>query len=253
MFLLFPIFVFYFFLKDASRLFLSSEELSRLSSFSLEIVLRRENWIQFFLRLFPWIAVFSFALGISFFVYGLKHWKSIQKEYDAQVCMKTKKDQKELEKMTPTEIVMEKLEETEITVAKKNNYQSRIIKAMQIERKFYEYLKKTLPLYFHIEQHLKMNGNHYDLVATSFKKHYLYEIRYWKEIPDIGKFECCYQEFIRKCVAYEKNISEKVEGFLVIISPASSFEVIKHRCDTLEKRFDFQENRSIQYFSEESL
>lgn len=249
-----PIAVFYLFVKEINIFFLSETELSLFSSFSLELLERRNALLRFFFHLFPWLSVVCIGTGLTFFLYGLFKWKRIQKEYDAQICMKTKKDQKELEKMSPIEIVTEKIVETESVDTQKNDYRARLIKTMQIENLFYEYLKKSLSSSYQIEQHVKWKGNHYDMVAISFEKEILYEVRYWKQYPDAGKFTCCYKGFKERYEIYKKNISKKVEARLVIVCPISELEKMKLRCTSfLEKRITTDEDFEILYFAEEDL
>jgi len=108
----FPMVVFYFIFKETGGFLISEMEFRELSAFSLRFLENRDILWQFFISFFPVACVVSMGIGLLLFFYGLFHWKKIQKEYDAQICMKTKKDQKELEKMSPIEIVTEKIGET---------------------------------------------------------------------------------------------------------------------------------------------
>ena len=250
----FPMVVFYFIFNETGGFLISEMEFRELSAFSLRFLENRDILWQYFISFFPVACVVSMGIGLLLFFYGLFHWKKIQKEYDAQICMKPKKDQKELEKMSPIEIVTEKIVETENVNIQKNDYRAKLIKTMQIENLFYEYLKKSLSSSYQIEQHVKWKGNHYDMVAISFEKEILYEVRYWKQYPDAGKFTCCYKGFKERYEIYKKNISKKVEARLVIVCPISELEKMKLRCTSfLEKRITTDENFEILYFSEEDL
>lgn len=250
-----PILAFYFFMQKTNDFIITEEEYVKLSSFSLEFINKRNEILQLFLRFFPIICIVFVISGISLFFNGLYKWRKIQKEYDEQICIKTKKERKELEKMTPTEIVEKKLEEVEeeFVESKRNSYRANIVKALQIENLWYAYLQKNLPSYYRIEQNVKTKDTHFDMVATSLEKDILYEVRYWKQYPDTQKFECCYRTFKENCFNYEQNISKKVEGILVIVCPLEEFDKTKMHCKSQEERLDLVENIKIQYFSEEDL
>lgn len=250
----FPMVVFYFIFKETGEFLISEMEFRELSAFSLRFLENRDILWQYFFSFFPVLCLISMGIGLLLFFYGLLHWKKIQKEYDAQICMKTKKDQKELEKMSPIEIVTEKIGETESVSTQKNDCRAKLIKTMQIENLFFEYLKKSLSSSYQIEQHVKWKGNHYDMVAISFEKEILYEVRYWRQYPDVGKFTCCYNGFKERYEIYKKNIFKKVEARLVIVCPISELEKMKLRCTSfLEKRIITDEDFEILYFAEEDL
>ena len=218
----------YYLLNYSNENLLTVNKYTELSQKSLGIIEKKENILNLFLTLAPYIFIFTTILGIFLLIYGIIKWKNLQKEIDEQTTIKTKVERTQLEKLTANEVLQKIESEEEINTKYKKQIYNRIQDTIMVEGFCFEYLSNQLSKDYIVEQNVRIDNSIFDIVALSKKNKndLIYEIKYYREKPDLHKYKYIIDRLKKLKVVYEKSMNKTCEATLLIIIPSSSYERI---------------------------
>ncbi len=218
----------YYLLNYSNENLLTVNKYTELSQKSLGIIEKKENILNLFLTLAPYIFIFTTILGIFLLIYGIIKWKNLQKEIDEQTTIKTKVERTQLEKLTANEVLQKIESEEEINTKYKKQIYNRIQDAIMVEGFCFEYLSNQLSKDYIVEQNVRIDNSIFDIVALSKKNKndLIYEIKYYREKPDLHKYKYIIDRLKKLKVVYEKSMNKTCKATLLIIIPSSSYERI---------------------------
>ena len=218
----------YYLLNYSNEDLLTVNKYTELSQKSLEIIEKKENILNLFLTLAPYIFIFTTILGIFLLIYGIIKWKNLQKEIDEQTTIKTKVERTQLEKLTANEVLQKIESEEEINTKYKKQIYNRIQDAIMAESFCFEYLSNQLSKDYIVEQNVRIDNSIFDIVALSKKNKndLIYEIKYYREKPDLHKYKYILDRLEKLKEVYEKSMNKTCKATLLIIIPSSSYERI---------------------------
>lgn len=218
----------YYLLNYSNENLLTVNKYTELSQKSLGIIEKKENILNLFLTLAPYIFIFTTILGIFLLIYGIIKWKNLQKEIDEQTTIKTKVERTQLEKLTANEVLQKIESEEEINTKDKKQIYNRIQDAIMAESFCFEYLSNQLSKDYIVEQNVRIYNSIFDIVALSKKNKddLIYEIKYYREKPDLHKYKYILDRLEKLKEVYEKSMNKTCKPTLLIIIPSSSYERI---------------------------
>lgn len=218
----------YYLLNYSNENLLTVNKYTELSQKSLGIIEKKENILNLFLTLAPYIFIFTTILGIFLLIYGIIKWKNLQKEIDEQTTIKTKVERTQLEKLTANEVLQKIESEEEINTKDKKQIYNRIQDAIMAESFCFEYLSNQLSKDYIVEQNVRIDNSIFDIVALSKKNKndLIYEIKYYREKPDLHKYKYVLDRLEKSKEVYEKSMNKTCKATLLIIIPSSSYERI---------------------------
>ena len=218
----------YYLLNYSNENLLTVNKYTELSQKSLGIIEKKENILNLFLTLAPYIFIFTTILGIFLLIYGIIKWKNLQKEIDEQTTIKTKVERTQLEKLTANEVLQKIESEEEINTKDKKQIYNRIQDAIMAEGFCFEYLSNQLSKDYIVEQNVRIDNSIFDMVALSKKNKndLIYEIKYYREEPDLHKYKYILDRLEKLKEVYEKSMNKTCKATLLIIIPSSSYERI---------------------------
>lgn len=223
-----PFIVVYYLLNYSNENLLTVNKYTELSQKSFGIIEKKENILNLFLTLAPYIFIFTTILGIFLLIYGIIKWKNLQKEIDEQTTIKTKVERTQLEKLTANEVLQKIESEEEINTKDKKQIYNRIQDAIMAESFCFEYLSNQLSKDYIVEQNVRIDNSIFDIVALSKKNKndLIYEIKYYREKPDLHKYKYILDRLKKSKEVYEKSMNKTCKATLLIIIPSSSYERI---------------------------
>lgn len=215
----------YYLLNYSNENLLTVNKYTELSQKSLGIIEKKENILNLFLTLAPYIFIFTTILGIFLLIYGIIKWKNLQKEIDEQTTIKTKVERTQLEKLTANEVLQKIESEEEINTKDKKQIYNRIQNAIMAEGFCFEYLSNQLSKDYDVEQNVRIDNYIFDIVALSKKNKsdLIYEIKYYREKPDLHKYKYILDRLKKLKEVYEKSMNKTCKATLLIIIPSSSY------------------------------
>lgn len=218
----------YYLLNYSNENLLTVNKYTELSQKSLGIIEKKENILNLFLTLAPYIFIFTTIVGIFLLIYGIIKWKNLQKEIDEQTTIKTKVERTQLEKLTANEVLQKIESEEEINTKDKKQIYNRIQDAIMAEGFCFEYLSNQLSKDYIVEQNVRIDNSIFDMVALSKKNKndLIYEIKYYREEPDLHKYKYILDRLEKLKEVYEKSMNKTCKATLLIIIPSSSYERI---------------------------
>ena len=218
----------YYLLNYSNENLLTVNKYTELSQKSLGIIEKKENILNLFLTLAPYIFIFTTILGIFLLIYGIIKWKNLQKEIDEQTTIKTKVERTQLEKLTANEVLQKIESEEEINTKDKKHIYNRIQDAIMAEGFCFEYLSNQLSKDYIVEQNVRIDNSIFDIVALSKKNKsdLIYEIKYCREKPDLHKYKYILDRLGKSKEVYEKSMNKICEATLLIVIPNNSYEKV---------------------------
>lgn len=218
----------YYLLNYSNENLLTVNKYTELSQKSFGIIEKKENILNLFLTLAPYIFIFTTILGIFLLIYGIIKWKNLQKEIDEQTTIKTKVERTQLEKLTANEVLQKIESEEEINTKDKKQIYNRIQDTIMVEGFCFEYLSNQLSKDYIVEQNVRIDNSIFDIVALSKKNKndLIYEIKYYREKPDLHKYKYILDRLEKLKEVYEKSMNKTCEATLLIIISSSSYERI---------------------------
>lgn len=218
----------YYLLNYSNENLLTVNKYTELSQKLFGIIEKKENILNLFLTLAPYIFIFTTILGIFLLIYGIIKWKNLQKEIDEQTTIKTKVERTQLEKLTANEVLQKIESEEEINTKDKKQIYNRIQDAIMAESFCFEYLSNQLSKDYIVEQNVRIDNSIFDIVALSKKNKndLIYEIKYYREKPDLHKYKYILDRLKKSKEVYEKSMNKTCKATLLIIIPSSSYERI---------------------------
>ena len=218
----------YYLLNYSNENLLTVNKYTELSQKSLGIIEKKENILNLFLTLAPYIFIFTTILGIFLLIYGIIKWKNLQKEIDEQTTIKTKVERTQLEKLTANEVLQKIESEEEINTKDKKQIYNRIQDAIMVEGFCFEYLSNQLSKDYIVEQNVRIDNSIFDIVALSKKNKsdLIYEIKYYRQGPDLHKYRSMVNRLEHSKEVYEKSMNKTCEATLLIVIPNNSYEKV---------------------------
>lgn len=247
-----PLFGIYFLLFNGNQILLSQAEYDALSETSTQFIIQRDKTILYAFRILPWVLAALMLIGVVCLVWGSIHWHKTQKELDAQTKLKTKEQQLNIEKLSTSEVVEKAIEEVvsesnetngstayDKLMSLKNNS---LVKAIQIEELCFSFVKrKYSPKEYTIRQNVKIGDKAFDLIATSKLDNidYIYEIKYWDNVPSKAKISQVIRRLIANGIYYENAARRNFRCVLLIVATDEAFTSIK------SLNFEYAKNQGI--------
>ena len=114
LFFVFSPFVGFYLIISRNDILISQTDMMALSDYSLQSLEQKNVYVKFFIEVFPYISGLLILLGLGAFFWGIYKWKKNQDLEDAILDSNKKKAEKELEQMTPSEILQKVAKESGI-------------------------------------------------------------------------------------------------------------------------------------------
>lgn len=258
-----PLVGLYYLLCNGNQILISQIEYDALSSTSMQFLEQRDKTILFVLRALPWLLGALILVGIICLVYGGVKWHSIQKEIDTQTKLKTQEQKFNIKKLTASEIAVKVIDEvadesesqnepsettTNVMLGRHN-----VVKAIEIENLCYSYVRQQHSRAYDIQQNVKLNNYACDILAVSKidKIDYLFEIKYWINIPNLALFHRVIARTDEMRASYESQSQRNCKAILMIVTVDGMKEKIKECYDQYSIRHSI--STDIQIYTENDL
>lgn len=238
-----PLVGLYYLLCNGNQILISQVEYDALSSTSMQFLEQRDKTILLVLRVLPWLLGALILVGLICLIYGGVKWHNIQKEIDTQTKLKTQEQKINLEKLTASEIACKVMDE----VADENESQENqpettsnvmlgyrnVVKAIEIENLCYSYIRQQHSRAYDVQQNVKLNNYACDILAVSKidKIDYLFEIKYWANMPNTALFHRVMTRTDEMRTSYESQSHRNCKSILMIVTVDGMKEELKERCN----------------------
>lgn len=258
-----PLIGLYYLLCNGNQILISQVEYDALSSTSMQFLEQRDKTILFVLRALPWLLGALILVGLICLIYGGVKWHNIQKEIDTQTKLKTQEQKFNVEKLTASEIAVKVIDE----VADENESQENqpettnnvmlgrrnVVKAIEIENLCYSYIRQQYSRAYDVQQNVKLNNYACDILAVSTidKIDYLFEIKYWTNVPNPALFHRVMARTDEMRTSYESQSQRNCKSILMIVTVDGMKEELEDRCDRYTSRNSV--STDIQIYTENDL
>lgn len=247
------------YISNSEILLISNDEYNSLSEYSVSSLARRSDLINILESVLPWISMIFVALGVFLICLGIYKWYNIQNELDRQLRFETKLKEKNIQKMTPKEIVKKVAEEIDEISEEDNqnavektdtDFRKFLLEYVYIAEKCYKYAVEQYKHDYRLSQNLKIGKNMCDFIAISkSKKHkdIIFEIKYWKGSPSDVMIDDLISRMINTEREYTQNTGRKCESKLIIVGTyitANQLNMIVCKNIGIEY-FDFSDLQSL--------
>lgn len=252
LFFVFSPFVGFYLFISRNDILISQTDMIALSDYSLQSLEQKNVYIKFFIEVFPYISGLLILLGLGAFFWGIYKWKKNQDLEDAILDSNKKKAEKELEQMTPSEILQKAAKESGIVnmqpnidavkpVSTKRNLFSRAELPQQNEfegdykrvvdnmAKYLDVEDRVFNYYFNsnlafmrrhfIKRNVKIGSHEYDYIAISTLDNVdkIYEVKYWTHNVYNKLIDAAIEELQNAGINYERRMDRKCELRLFVV------------------------------------
>ena len=252
LFFVFSPFVGFYLFISRNDILISQTDMMVLSDYSLQSLEQKNVYVKFFIEVFPYISGLLILLGLGAFFWGIYKWKKNQDLEDAILDSNKKKAEKELEQMTPSEILQKVAKESGIAnmqpnidavkpVSTKRNLFSRTELPQQNEfegdykrvvdnmAKYLDVEERVLDYFFHsnlafarrhfIKRNVKIGSYEYDCIAISTLDNVdkIYEVKYWTRGIYNKLIDATIEELQNAGINYERRMDRKCELRLFVV------------------------------------
>lgn len=258
-----PLVGLYYLLCNGNQILISQVEYDALSSTSMQFLEQRDKTILFVLRVLPWLLGALILVGLICLIYGGVKWHNIQKEIDTQTKLKTQEQKFNVKKLTASEIAVKVIDE----VADENESQENqpettnnvmlgrrnVVRAIEIENLCYSYIRQQHSRAYDVQQNVKLNNYACDILAVSKidKIDYLFEIKYWANMPNPALFHRVMTRTDEMRTSYESQSQRNCKSILMIVTVDGMKEELKERCNRYISRNSV--STDIQIYTENDL
>ena len=238
-----PLVGLYYLLCNGNQILISQIEYDALSATSMQFLEQRDKTILFVLRALPWLLGALIIIGLICLIYGGVKWHNIQKEIDTQTRLTTQEQKINLENLTASEIVAKVMGE----VADENGSQENqsettnniilerrnVAKALEIENLCFSYICRQHSRAYNIQQNVKLNNYACDILAVSKidKIDYLFEIKYWTNIPPSALFNRVIIRTEEMKDSYESQSHRNCKSIIMIVTVDEMKESLQERLE----------------------
>lgn len=243
-----PLVGLYYLLCNGNQILISQVEYDALSSTSMQFLEQRDKTILFVLRALPWLLGALILVGLICLIYGSVKWHNIQKEIDTQTKLKTQEQKFNIEKLSASEVAVKVIDE----VADENESQepqqkaihnrvserSIVMKAIEIENLCYSHICRKHSRAYDVQQNVKLNDYACDILAVSKidKIDYLFEIKYWRNIPNLPLLHRAMTRTDEMRASYESQSERNCKSILMIVTVDGMKEELKEYCERYASR-----------------
>lgn len=253
------------FLYFAEPILITQNEFEALSDFSINMINQRIKLSTMVNATFPWIAIISPVLGLSFFIVGLFKWKHQQKFLDNKLAAESKIQQLTLSQMSNAE-VLEKVEKEvkedlvferhdhHVTI---DNNTSRIKKYYEVEDLCFDYFVKKYHNKYAFRRNIRIRRCEYDFIGVSQTDNIdlLFEIKYYNNPNAIqGNLQSILSRLNASGVNYETVVHRNFRCFVVFVTTTEQLPLLKSNVESFcESNAELINGIQIMCFSENDL
>lgn len=250
-----PLFGLYYLLCNGNQILISQVDFEALSETSSQFVLQRDRALLYVLKVLPYVLIVLIVIGLFCIIYGGIKWRNIQIELDEQTKLKTEEQRANVKKLTATEIAVKAIKETTDEQDAQNSEISptdRVSKALYIENLCFLYIKKKYSRKYYVQQNIKFGKYDCDILATSRNDNidYLFEIKYWTQVPSIATLNRVMKRTKDMGIAYETTIHRNFRSILMVVTIDELKGTIISEC---KKYFDAEAFFDLIVISENEL
>lgn len=251
-----PLLGLHYIVSGSWDVFLTIEEFDALSSVSSELLEKRVDFISILYGIFPTLCALSIIIGGVVLGLGCEQWYGIQRKLDELMDIDVLVKRFNWEKMSSEEIIKKHEEEDRKDNSNEDNEKvamneedrnlptassdslkrkafSRVYKAVRIETGCAKYLQKTLDRDYVIHQNIRIEGNEYDIIATSKKNNIdmLYEIKYWPDVVKDDTIERTLRKLLLNGISYESNLHRNWNFILFVVTSEKFISVYEEKLE----------------------
>ena len=189
----------------------------------------------------PMVLLIIEIVGVGLFIWGCRKWYSIQKYLDKISELDVKEKNIRLKQMTPQEKIQKITEEAEEMKeadkaadaieekTKEERHVDKITLGLQVEKLYFDKLKKEIGSNYQIRQDVKLDKFEYDIIARSRVDNIdiIYEIKYWDKAVSQTLLERTCARMEAAEVVYENLMHRNKRSVLVIVSNTAAIERMK--------------------------
>lgn len=258
-----PLFGLYYLLCNGNQILISQVEYDALSPASMQFLEQRDKIILVILRVLPCLLVTLILIGLICLFYGGVKWHNIQKEIDMQTKLKTQEQKFNVEKLTASEIAVKAIDEVANESEAQNEQHKtannvsfgyhNVIKAIEIENLCYSYVCQRHSRAYDVQQNVKLNNYACDIIAVSKidKVDYLFEIKYWTNIPNSALLNHVITRANDARIFYQSQSQRNCKVVLMIVTVDEMKEKLEECCDQYVSRNSV--SADIQIYTEDDL
>jgi hypothetical protein len=264
----------FFFLKETFGLYIDKELVAKFPPEIIESIQFKERQILRIQHVLPWLSGIFILIGFLSFTIGLKRWFFRQAKMDAKFDLETEKIQREIQGMTPSQVLEKATEEV------KENEQDATDEQISFNSADSLLNRSSVSNYLKIEEDVVSVFQNYgfrnfdvlanqliggklsvDLMLIAKNKtfyDYIFEIKYFKRRLDVAKIEKAVKQ-LSQSVWHYKSISRKnaIPIAIVVFSPGISNQnkilEIKQSLELISKSEDNLKHLSIEFIPEDQI
>lgn len=172
--------VFWLFFREPFDLVRTAEELQKLTPLAREIIQLRQEWTQRALQVLPYVSLVGLTFGTTCLIVGIARWIPMQREAERIQLVTRQKLERELQNMTPAEVVEKaKTEvslqtsavfpagETGTETSKTVQLDAAVADYLGTEAVLFDALAERLPAGYFVTPHQKISNYAFDALISS--------------------------------------------------------------------------------------
>lgn len=236
-----PFFLLHFWMSGTYDLEITQQDLEALAPSAAELLSMKLDCVNMVLSKLPIALLTIEIVGVGLFIWGCRKWYSIQKYLDRISELDVKEKNIRLKQMTPQEKIQKITEEAEEMKeadkaadaieekTKEERHVDKITLGLQVEKLYFDKLKKEIGSNYQIRQDVKLDKFEYDIIARSRVDNIdiIYEIKYWDKAVSQTLLERTCARMEAAEVVYENLMHRNKRSVLVIVSNAAAIERMK--------------------------
>jgi len=236
-----PFFLLHFWMSGTYDLEITQQDLEALAPSAAELLSMKLDCVNMVLSKLPIALLTIEIVGVGLFIWGCRKWYSIQKYLDRISELDVKEKNIRLKQMTPQEKIQKITEEAEEMKeadkaadaieekTKGERHVDKITLGLQVEKLYFDKLKKEIGSNYQIRQDVKLDKFEYDIIARSRVDNIdiIYEIKYWDKAVSQTLLERTCARMEAAEVVYENLMHRNKRSVLVIVSNAAAIERMK--------------------------
>lgn len=236
-----PFFLLHFWMSGTYDLEITQQDLEALAPSAAELLSMKLDCVNMVLSKLPIALLTIEIVGVGLFIWGCRKWYSIQKYLDRISELDVKEKNIRLKQMTPQEKIQKITEEAEEMKeadkaadaieekTKEERHVDKITLGLQVEKLYFDKLKKEIGSNYQIRQDVKLDKFEYDIIARSQVDNIdiIYEIKYWDKAVSQTLLERTCARMEAAEVVYENLMHRNKRSVLVIVSNAAAIERMK--------------------------
>lgn len=253
-----PFLCLHFWILGSYDVLIYQDSFDKLIEESSSLILIKLEYEKMFYTIFPCFSIICVIIGIGFFIWGCRNWKTFQQEnLDKMSELNLKEKDFLFQKMTAKEKIDSEFEENVVDDKKVKNNKSlqfqTVYKGIEIEHLYFDYLKSKIGDDYYLKNDVKVGRNAYDIIAQSKTNNLdlIYNIKFVGSSGYIPRFEQTCQMTKKAEESYKSIMKRRAKSIIVIVGDRKVINVLKTK--PFIKEFESNCSIDFEFMDEENL